>query len=103
MPRCEVGLLPGGRRERSRAGVAETNGPPRRRIVAKCQVRIDRLGELGHGSCGPESDVLRDGIYELRVRLGVEQLTACSTSTMGVLWPSWPTGTSRRPKCRPTR
>jgi phage-related protein len=35
----------------------------------KCIVRIERLGELGHELRRPEADFLRDGIYELRMRL----------------------------------
>ena len=33
-------------------------------------VRIRRLTELGHELRRPEADLLRDGIYELRARLG---------------------------------
>ena len=36
------------------------------KVQAKCTVRIDRLGELGHELRRPEADLLRDGIYELR-------------------------------------
>lgn len=36
----------------------------------KCRVRIERLRQLGHELRRPEADFLRDGIYELRVRLG---------------------------------
>jgi phage-related protein len=35
----------------------------------KCRVRIERLRDLGHELRRPEADFLRDGIYELRVRL----------------------------------
>ena len=35
----------------------------------KCRVRIQRLAELGHELRRPEADLLRDGIYELRVSL----------------------------------
>lgn len=41
-----------------------------RRAFAKCVVRIRRLAELGHELRRPEADLLRDGIYELRVREG---------------------------------
>lgn len=41
-----------------------------RRAFAKCVVRIRRLAELGHELRRPEADLLRDGIYELRVRDG---------------------------------
>jgi phage-related protein len=36
---------------------------------AKCLARLERLSELGHELRRPESDLLRDGIYELRVGL----------------------------------
>jgi phage-related protein len=35
----------------------------------KCRVKIERLRELGHELRRPEADLLRDGIYELRVKL----------------------------------
>jgi hypothetical protein len=35
----------------------------------KCRAGIERLGELGHELRRPEADYLRDGIYELRIRL----------------------------------
>ena len=34
---------------------------------AKCQVRLDRLEELGHKLRRPEAAYLREGIYELRM------------------------------------
>jgi hypothetical protein len=37
------------------------------KVVTKCRVRIERLRELGHELRRPEADLLRDGIYELRV------------------------------------
>lgn len=40
------------------------------KAYAKCAVRIRRLAELGHELRRPEADLLRDGIYELRARLG---------------------------------
>src|SRR6059058_4258636 len=39
------------------------------RALDKCRVRIERLEELGHELRRPEADLLRDGIYELRVGL----------------------------------
>src|SRR5436309_10802300 len=39
------------------------------KALDKCRVRIERLRELGHELRRPESDYLRDGIYELRVGL----------------------------------
>ena len=35
----------------------------------KCIVRIERLAEMGYELRRPEADLLRDGIYELRVVL----------------------------------
>jgi putative component of toxin-antitoxin plasmid stabilization module len=40
------------------------------KAYAKCLVRIRRLAELGHELRRPEADLLRDGIYELRAKLG---------------------------------
>ena len=40
------------------------------KAFAKCLVRIERLRMLGHELRRPEADLLRDGIYELRIRLG---------------------------------
>jgi putative component of toxin-antitoxin plasmid stabilization module len=37
---------------------------------AKLIVRMKRLGELGYELRRPEADYLKDGIYELRARLG---------------------------------
>jgi len=37
------------------------------KVQDKCLVRIERLAELGHELRRPEADLLRDGIYELRV------------------------------------
>ncbi len=39
------------------------------KALDKCTVRIERLRELGHELRRPEADILRDGIYELRVGL----------------------------------
>jgi phage-related protein len=35
----------------------------------KCRIKVERLSELGHELRRPEADLLRDGIYELRVGL----------------------------------
>jgi len=40
------------------------------KVQDKCLVKIERLAELGHELRRPEADLLRDGIYELRVRYG---------------------------------
>jgi phage-related protein len=40
------------------------------RVQTTCIVRIERLKALGHELRRPEADLLRDGIYELRVRQG---------------------------------
>jgi phage-related protein len=41
--------------------------PPR--AIVKVRVKLDRLKEMGHELRRPESDFLRDGIHELRIRL----------------------------------
>ena len=41
-----------------------------RRALNKCQAAIERLREMGHELRRPETDLLRDGVYELRVRVG---------------------------------
>lgn len=40
------------------------------KAFVKCAARLKRLTELGHELRRPEADLLRDGIYELRSRLG---------------------------------
>ena len=40
------------------------------RGFAKCMARIRRLAALGYELRRPEADLLRDGIYELRIRDG---------------------------------
>ena len=37
------------------------------KVKAKCIVKIERLQKLGYELRRPESDYLRDGIYELRI------------------------------------
>jgi phage-related protein len=37
--------------------------------IVKCRSKLERLKELGHELRRPEADFLRDGIYELRIRL----------------------------------
>jgi len=39
------------------------------KALDKCRVRIERLEALGHELRRPEADLLRNGIYELRVGL----------------------------------
>ena len=39
------------------------------RAQDKCRVRLERLEQWGHELRRPEADLLRDGIYELRVGL----------------------------------
>lgn len=41
-----------------------------RRAFARCVAIIDRLGKLGHELRRPTADYLRDGIHELRGRVG---------------------------------
>jgi putative component of toxin-antitoxin plasmid stabilization module len=40
------------------------------KAFVKCRAAIARLALLGHELRRPEADLLRDGIHELRVRLG---------------------------------
>jgi len=40
-----------------------------RKAQAKCLARLRRLEEQGHELRRPEADYLRDGIYELRIRM----------------------------------
>jgi phage-related protein len=40
------------------------------KALDKCRVKLERLRDLGHELRRPEADYLRDGVYELRVRLG---------------------------------
>jgi phage-related protein len=39
------------------------------KVQDKCFLRLERLREMGHELRRPEADLLRDGIYELRVSL----------------------------------
>jgi phage-related protein len=40
------------------------------RAQDKCRIRLERLAEMGHELRRPEADYLRDGICELRVKVG---------------------------------
>lgn len=40
------------------------------KAYAKCVARIRRLAVEGHELRRPEADYLRDGVYELRIRMG---------------------------------
>ena len=40
------------------------------RVFAKCYAKIARLAEYGHELHRPDADLLRDGIYELRISFG---------------------------------
>ena len=39
------------------------------KVQDKCFLRLERLREVGHELRRPEADLLRDGIYELRISL----------------------------------
>ena len=41
-----------------------------RKAFAKCLTRVERLKAFGHELRRPEADLLREGIYELRIGLG---------------------------------
>jgi phage-related protein len=38
------------------------------KVQDKCRIRLERLLELGHELRRPEADLLRNGIYELRIK-----------------------------------
>ena len=40
------------------------------KAFTKCRAALARLAQLGHELRRPEADLLRDGIYELRIRKG---------------------------------
>lgn len=44
-----------------------------RRVAAKCVAQIDVLRQFGNELRRPTADYLRDGVYELRVRVGRSQ------------------------------
>jgi phage-related protein len=66
MPRTEVVFF---QEEDESVPILEwlTDLPQKARL--KCLAKLARLEELGHELRRPEADFLRDGIYELRVRL----------------------------------
>jgi phage-related protein len=66
MPRTRVVFY---RDDDGRVPVLEWLDDLPRRALLKCRVKLGRLRELGHELRRPEADFLRDGIYELRVRL----------------------------------
>jgi len=45
-------------------------GRRNQRALDKCRAAIERLATKGHELRRPEADILRDGIYELRIRVG---------------------------------
>jgi hypothetical protein len=51
------------------------------KVKAKCLVKVERLAELGYELRRPEADLLREGIYELRVRWTVRTFGCCTSST----------------------
>lgn len=70
MPKTEVIFY---RDERGQAPVVEWLRELRRKdkkAYAKCNARIQVLAQLGHELRRPMADYLRDGIHELRIRLG---------------------------------
>jgi phage-related protein len=70
VPKTEVIFY---RDERGQAPVVEWLRELRRKdkkAYAKCNARIQVLAQLGHELRRPMADYLRDGIHELRIRLG---------------------------------
>jgi Phage derived protein Gp49-like (DUF891) len=66
MPRTEVVFY---REDDGTVPVLDWLGGFSHKARLKCLVRIERLRELGYDLRRPEADLLRDGIYELRVSL----------------------------------
>src|SRR3954447_23039367 len=66
MPKTKVILY---REDDSSVPILEWLDSLPQKALDKCAVRIERLHELGHELRRPEADLLRDGIYELRVGL----------------------------------
>jgi hypothetical protein len=66
MPRTEVVFY---REDDGTVPVLDWLGGLSLKARLKCLVRIERLRELGYDLRRPEADLLRDGIYELRVSL----------------------------------
>jgi hypothetical protein len=70
------------------------------KIQDKCVVKLERLRELGHELRRPEADLLRNGIYELR--LGREGINyRILYSFMDEWWRCWPTVSPKSGKFRP--
>jgi phage-related protein len=68
----------------------------------KCRVKIERLRELGHELRRPEADFLRDGIYELRVRL--QRINYRMLYFFhGIPLSSFPTGLSKKSEFHPRK
>lgn len=53
--------------DKGKVPVLEWIGSQQSKVADKCVAKILRLAELGHELRRPEADLLRDGIYELRV------------------------------------
>ena len=53
------------------------------KVQDKCYIRLERLREMGHELRRPEADFLGDGIYELRVSLGVAHRLARAGESAG--------------------
>ena len=69
MPRADVGYYQEGKAVPVLDWLRELRQRDRR-AYARCVVRIQRLAQEGHALRRPETDYLRDGIYELRARQG---------------------------------
>jgi phage-related protein len=67
MPRIRVVFY---REENGTAPVVEWLDSLPRKVQDKCRLKLERLRELGYELRRPEANLLRDGIYELRMRAG---------------------------------
>jgi len=70
------------------------------RAHMKCHEIIKRLELLGHELRRPTADLLQDGVYELRARVGrVRTIGFCTSFTVGMSL-FWPAGLQRKGKFR---
>jgi hypothetical protein len=54
------------------------------KAIAKCRAKLMRLAALGHELRRPEADLLRDGIYELRIGFTKEAKVPASEIALAI-------------------
>jgi Phage derived protein Gp49-like (DUF891) len=70
--------------------------------IVKCRLKLERLKELGYELRRPEADFLREGIYELRIRLRRVN-SRMMISTTGKRRLAFPTASSKRKRFPQTK